>query len=59
MIKKWGNELNSRSLKDKLTVGGRIDTALQSQTLSYLKPLFRKLKSNVKPFLFLGLEFKD
>jgi pre-mRNA-splicing factor 18 len=43
-MKKWVNELNSRSLEEKLTVQGRIETALHGQTDTYLKPLFRKLK---------------
>jgi hypothetical protein len=52
-MKKWVTELNSRPIEDKLTVSGRIDTALHGQTEAYLKPLFRKLKSRVwKKFTF-------
>ena len=46
-MKKWVNELNSRTLDEKLTVSGKIETALHGQTDSYLKALFRKLKSKV------------
>jgi len=47
IVKKWGQELNNRSLDDKLNVKGRIETALYNQTDSYLKPLCRKLKTKV------------
>lgn len=49
MVKKWGSALNNRLLKDKLDVKGRIETALHSQTSSYLKPLLRKLKTKDLP----------
>lgn len=44
-MKKWINELNNRSLDEKRTLQGRIETALHGQTDTYLKPLFKKLKS--------------
>ena len=47
IVKRWGQELNQRPLDEKLNVKGKIETALQSQTVSYLKPLCRKLKSKV------------
>ena len=49
IVKRWGQDLNNRSLDEKLTVKGRIETALHSQTVSYLKPLCRKLKSKTIP----------
>lgn len=49
IVKRWGQDLNNRSLDEKLTVKGRIETALHSQTVSYLKPLCRKLKTNTIP----------
>ena len=49
LVKRWGQDLNNRSLDEKLTVKGRIETALQSQTVAYLKPLCRKLKSKTIP----------
>lgn len=47
IVKKWGQGLNSRILDEKLTVKGRIETALHSQTVASLKPLCRKLKTKV------------
>ena len=47
IVKRWGQELNQRPLDEKLNVKGKIETALHSQTVSYLKPLCRKLKSKV------------
>ena len=47
IIKRWAQDLNSRGIAEKLTVKGRIETALHSQTNSYLKPLCRKLKTKV------------
>lgn len=48
LVKKWGQSLNNRSIDEKLAVKGKIETALHSQTVSYLKPLCRKLKSRVR-----------
>ncbi len=45
--KKWGQELNMRSRDEKLTIKGKIETALHSQTITHLKPLCRKLKTRV------------
>lgn len=49
MVKQWGKSLNSRKLDEKLTVRGKIETALHSQTSLYLKPLCRKLKARILP----------
>lgn len=49
MVKQWGKSLNSRTLDEKLTVKGKIETALHSQTSLYLKPLCRKLKARILP----------
>lgn len=49
IVKKWGQALNSRTIDEKLTTKGRIETALHSQTVSYLKPLCRKLKTSSLP----------
>lgn len=46
ILKKWSNELNHRDLNEKKSVQGKIETAIHSQTFAYMKPLFRKLKSN-------------
>ncbi len=50
IVKKWGQGLNSRVLDEKLTIKGRIETALHSQTVNDLKPLCRKLKTKVYNF---------
>ncbi|CAL1545803.1 unnamed protein product [Lymnaea stagnalis] len=44
VLKKWGEQLNTRSEEDKRTIKGKVASATHSQTVSYLKPLFRKLK---------------
>ncbi|CAF0708950.1 unnamed protein product [Brachionus calyciflorus] len=49
ILKHWGKTINSRSLDEKLTVKGKIETALHSQTSLYLKPLCRKLKTKTLP----------
>jgi len=46
ILKKWSHELNERDIDEKKTVQGKIETALHQQTGAYMKPLFRKLKSN-------------
>ena len=46
ILKKWSQELNERQLEEKKSVQGKIETALHAQTCTYMKPLFRKLKSN-------------
>lgn len=46
ILKKWSHELNDREIDEKKTVQGKIETALHSQTCAYMKPLFRKLKTN-------------
>lgn len=46
IIKKWSHELNERDIDEKKSVQGKIETAIQQQTVAYMKPLFRKLKSN-------------
>jgi hypothetical protein len=46
ILKKWSHELTERELDEKKSIQGKIETALHSQTCAYMKPLFRKLKSN-------------
>lgn len=41
----WGKNLNERTLDMKLTLQGKLNSAQFEQTMEYLKPLFRKLKS--------------
>lgn len=41
----WGQDLNERSLEEKMTLQGKLKSGQYEQTMSYLKPLFRKLRS--------------
>ena len=43
----WGNELNSRTETEKQSYKGKLQAATHSQTVTYIKPLFRKLKNKV------------
>ncbi|XP_013396115.1 pre-mRNA-splicing factor 18-like [Lingula anatina] len=40
----WGTDLNNRPEEEKRSTRGKLASATHSQTVSYLKPLFRKLK---------------
>lgn len=40
----WGDELNQRPEDQKQSMKGRVVSATHMQTVSYMKPLFRKLK---------------
>lgn len=43
----WGQNLNQRPEEEKRTLKGKEASAIHTQTVSYLKPLFRKLKHKV------------
>uniref|UniRef100_A0A0B7B5F5 Pre-mRNA-splicing factor 18 n=1 Tax=Arion vulgaris TaxID=1028688 RepID=A0A0B7B5F5_9EUPU len=45
ILKKWGEKLNDRSEEEKRIIKGKMASATHSQTVAYLKPLFRKLKN--------------
>jgi pre-mRNA-splicing factor 18 len=45
ILKKWGEKLNQRSEEEKRIIMGKMASATHSQTVAYLKPLFRKLKN--------------
>ncbi|XP_034032572.1 pre-mRNA-splicing factor 18 isoform X2 [Thalassophryne amazonica] len=45
----WAKDLNSREDHVKRSVQGKLDSATHSQTESYLKPLFRKLRKKSIP----------
>lgn len=49
LLQMWGQQLNSRTESDKVSVKGKLSTATYAQTQSYLKPLFRKLKTKTLP----------
>ncbi|XP_055353732.1 pre-mRNA-splicing factor 18-like [Paramacrobiotus metropolitanus] len=42
---RWAEELNRRSLEEKLSTKGKLDRGTYVQTEEYLKPLFQKLKN--------------
>ncbi|KAJ8301502.1 hypothetical protein KUTeg_020489 [Tegillarca granosa] len=44
ILRLWGEELNKRPEEEKRTMKGKEASAIHSQTVSYMKPLFRKLK---------------
>ncbi|XP_070559911.1 pre-mRNA-splicing factor 18-like [Ptychodera flava] len=44
LLQVWGKTLNSRPVEVKRSVKGKLEAATHSQTVSYLKPLLRKLK---------------
>ncbi|XP_035282990.1 pre-mRNA-splicing factor 18 isoform X3 [Anguilla anguilla] len=45
----WAKDLNSREDHVKRSVQGKLASATQKQTESYLKPLFRKLRKKILP----------
>lgn len=47
ILKAWGDNLNGRSAEEKMSRKGRESSAIQSQTVAYMKPLFRNLKHKV------------
>ncbi|KAI0237070.1 Pre-mRNA-splicing factor 18 [Lamellibrachia satsuma] len=47
ILKKWGDALNSRDVQDKMAFRGKLTSAMHTQTVSYIKPLFRSLKTRV------------
>ena len=42
----WGQDLNSRSDHEKMSVKGKMEAATYAQTRGYMKPLLRMLKKN-------------
>jgi len=44
LLKTWGDFLNVRETDTKRTIKGKMASATHSQTVTYLKPLFRKFK---------------
>lgn len=46
IIKLWGDDLNSRNCEQKRTFKGKLASATHAQTVSYLKPLMKKLRKN-------------
>lgn len=46
LLELWGRQLNERSEEDKISTQGKNESAIYTQTLAYLKPLFKQLKNN-------------
>ncbi|KAK7499970.1 hypothetical protein BaRGS_00008818 [Batillaria attramentaria] len=44
ILKSWGDHLNARPSEVKRTTRGKMESATHTQTVAYLKPLFRTLK---------------
>ena len=47
MLKEWGNDINKKSEEEKRSLKGKVGSAMHAQTVTYMKPMFRKLKSRV------------
>jgi len=47
VLNAWGDELNSRAEEKKRSIKGKLASATHMQTVSYIKPLFKKLKRRV------------
>ncbi|XP_062569171.1 pre-mRNA-splicing factor 18-like [Saccostrea cucullata] len=48
LLKMWRQTLNERTEEEKRTLKGKEASAIHTQTVSYLKPLFRNLKHKVQ-----------
>ena len=46
LLELWGKKLNSRPEKEKTSTQGKIQSAIYTQTQTYLRPLLKQLKSN-------------
>ncbi|VDL86897.1 unnamed protein product [Schistocephalus solidus] len=56
LLSLWGTTLNERSKEEKLTFQGKIASATYNQTLEYIKPLFKRLKTKANDaFLELAI----
>jgi len=47
VLNAWGDDLNSRSEERKRSIKGKLASATHMQTVSYIKPLFKKLTRRV------------
>lgn len=46
LLEKWGKKLNCRPLEEKLSMAGKRESAIYTQTQAYLKPVFKLLRSH-------------
>ncbi|KAK2142867.1 hypothetical protein LSH36_903g00093 [Paralvinella palmiformis] len=44
VLNKWGEDLNKRNIEHKRSFQGKLASATHTQTVTYIKPLFKKLK---------------
>jgi len=52
VLNAWGDDLNSRAEERKRSIKGKLASATHMQTVSYIKPLFKKLTRRVsEPFV--------
>lgn len=49
LLKMWGDQLNNRSVTEKMGTRGKMTLATFTQTQVYLKPLLQKLKNRSLP----------
>ena len=47
LLKRWGDRLNERDSKVKVSFQGKLFSATHSQTVDYIKPLFKNLTNYV------------
>ena len=47
VLKLWGDELNARPTDEKRSFRGKLTSATHTQTVDYIKPLFKTLKRKV------------
>lgn len=47
LLKRWGETLNARNEEYKRSIKGKMASATHTQTVAYMKPLFRHLKQKV------------
>ena len=47
VVNAWGDDLNSRPEERKRSIKGKLASATHMQTVSYIKPLFKKLTRRV------------
>ena len=47
LLKLWGDDLNARPSDEKRSFKGKLESAKHTQTVDYIKPLFKALKNRV------------
>lgn len=47
MLATWGHDINTKSDSEKRSLKGKMNAAMHQQTVTYMKPMFKKLKSKV------------